>query len=80
MAKEFVHLIFPQELIKEPIIYTAARKFNITPNIRRANVTATIGEVTLELSGEEENLKKAKEYLVEAGVKIEPLLGDIIDG
>jgi ABC-type methionine transport system ATPase subunit len=80
MAREFVHLIFPQNLIKEPVIYTAARKFDVIPNIRRANVTQTIGEVTLELSGEKENLNKAKEYLESMGVKVEPLPGDIIDG
>jgi len=80
MAREFVHLIFPQNLIKEPVIYTAAQKFDIIPNIRRANVTQTIGEVTLELSGEKENLNKAKEYLESMGVKVEPLPGDIIDG
>ena len=45
MAKELVHLIFPQNLIKEPLIYTVAKKFDITPNVRRAHITETIGEV-----------------------------------
>ncbi len=80
MAKELVHLIFPQNLIKEPLIYTVAKKFDITPNVRRANITETIGEVILELSGEEENLRKAKEYMESMGVKVEPLPGDIING
>ena len=80
MAKELVHLIFPQNQIKEPVIYMVSRKFDIIPNIRRANVTETVGEVILELSGEEENLRKAKEYMESMGVKVEPLLGDIING
>lgn len=80
MAKEYMHLIFPQKLIKEPVIYTTAKRFDVVPNIRRANVTETVGEVTLGLSGEKENLKKAREYLESIGVKVEPLPGDIING
>ena len=51
MAKQIVHLIFPQNLIKEPAIYTMAKKYDIIPNVRRAKITEEIGEVTLELDG-----------------------------
>ncbi|MEW6040610.1 MAG: NIL domain-containing protein [Elusimicrobiota bacterium] len=33
-----VKLTFPQALIKKPVIYTMAKKFNIIPNIRRGGV------------------------------------------
>ncbi len=79
MARETAHLIFPQELIKEPVVYTVARKFDVVPNIRRAKITETIGEVTLELSGTEENLEKARKYLEAAGVRYEPVAGDIVE-
>jgi ABC-type methionine transport system ATPase subunit len=79
MAKRMVHLIFPQELIKKPVIYTMAKKYNIIPNIRRAKVTKRIGEVTLELSGTKENLEKARKYLEKTGVKCKPIVGDIIE-
>ncbi|MCM8824335.1 MAG: NIL domain-containing protein [Candidatus Omnitrophica bacterium] len=79
MAKEMVHLVFPQRLIKKPIIYTVAKKFNIIPNIRRANVTETVGEVILELSGLKNNLDKAKRYLEKIGVKFEPITKDIVE-
>lgn len=79
MAKKMVHLIFPQRLIKEPVIYTMAKKFDVIPNIRRAKVTADIGEMTLELSGTKENLEKAGRYLEKAGIKIESLVGDIME-
>lgn len=79
MAKKMVHLVFPQKLIKEPVIYTAAKKFNIIPNIRRAKVTDTVGEVTLELSGSKENLEKARRYLERTGIKVEPIVGDIVE-
>ena len=51
MAKKMMHLIFPQRLIKKPVIYTMAKKYGVIPNIRRAKITEAIGEVTLELDG-----------------------------
>ncbi len=79
MTKNMVHLVFPPKLIKEPVIYTIAKKFDVIPNIRRAKVTATVGEVTLELSGTKENLEKARLYLEKIGVKVEPVVGDIVE-
>lgn len=79
MAKKMVHLVFPQKLIKEPVIYTMAKKYDVIPNVRRANITETVGEVTLELSGTEENLEKARKYLEKTGVKFEPVVGDIVE-
>ncbi len=79
MAKEMVHLIFPQELIKKPVVYTMAKKFDVVPNIRRARVTEKTGEVTMELSGTEENLAKARKYLEKNGVEYEPVVGDIVE-
>lgn len=79
MAKKMVHLVFPQRLIKRPVIYTMAKKYDVIPNIRRANITETVGEVTLELSGTKENLEKGRKYLERQGVKVEPVIGDIVE-
>ncbi len=79
MAKKMIHLIFPQTLIKKPVIYTMATKFKVVPNIRRAKITDTIGEVVLELEGSKENLEKGVAYLNKTGVKVEPIVGDIIE-
>lgn len=79
MAKVMVNLIFPQKLIKKPVIYTMARKYDVMPNIRRAKITETVGEVTLELSGTKENLEKGRRYMERAGVKVEPIVGDIVE-
>ena len=49
MATKRLKLTFPQELIKEPVIFTMAKKFDVMPNIRRAKVTESVGEVVLEL-------------------------------
>ncbi len=78
MASKQVTLIFPQHLIKEPVIYMMSKEVEIVPNIRRARVTESIGEVTLELEGSEEGLKKAVAFLEKKGVKVEPVVGDVV--
>mgnify|MGYP001606016232 CR=1 FL=1 len=80
MAKKQVTLVFPQHLIKEPVIYMMAKEYEIVPNIRRAKVTETMGEVTLELEGSDQALKNAIAFLEKKGVKVEPLVGDVVSG
>jgi len=77
--KRRVKLTFPQQLIKEPVIFTMAKKFDVMPNIRRARVTETVGEMVLEFEGTDENLEKGLRYLKEAGVDVELVEGDIVE-
>jgi len=79
MAKRMVHLIFPQRLIKKPVIYSMAKKYGVVPNIRRAKITETVGEVVLELEATKEQLDKGVAYLKKTGVRVEPVVGDIIE-
>lgn len=79
MAKQMLNLIFPQKMIKKPVIYTMAKKYDVIPNIRRARITETVGEVTLELNGTKENLEKGRRYLERVGIKVEPIVGDIVE-
>ncbi len=80
MAKKQVTLVFPQHLIKEPVIYMMSKEYDVISNIRRAKVTETTGEVTLELEGGEENLKNAVAFLEKKGVKVDPVVGDVVSG
>ena len=80
MAKKQVTLVFPQHLIKEPVIYMMSKEYDIVPNIRRAKVTETTGEVTLELEGGDDALKQAVAFLEKRGVKVEPVVGDVVSG
>jgi len=77
--KRRVKLTFPQNLIKEPVIFTMAKKYDIMPNIRRARVTETVGEMVLELEGTEKNLTDAIEHIKQQGVVVEPAEGDIVE-
>lgn len=78
MKKE-AKLTFPEHLIKEPVIFTMAKKYDVMPNIRRARVTETVGEMFLELDGTEENLNKGIQWLKDKGVTVELLEGDSIE-
>ena len=71
MTTKRIKLIFPQELIKEPLLFTMAKKFDVMPNIRWAKVTESVGEVMLELEGSEKNLDSGIAYLKERGVEVE---------
>ncbi len=77
--KRRVKLTFPQQLIKEPVIFTMAKQFDVMPNIRRARVTETVGEMVLELDGTDENLNKGIQYLKERGIEVELVEGDVIE-
>ena len=76
MATKRVKLTFPQELIKEPVIFTMARKFDVMPNIRRAKISENVGEVVLELEGAENRLEEGIAFLRGRGVKVETIEGD----
>ncbi len=77
--KTRIKLTFPQNLIKEPVIFTMAKKYNIIPNIRRARITETVGEMIMELEGEEENIQLGIESIKQQGVDVELVEGDILE-
>jgi ABC-type methionine transport system ATPase subunit len=77
--KKRVRLTFPQKLIKEPVIFRMAMKYDVMPNIRRAKVTDTVGEMVLELEGKEDNLEKGIKSLKSQGVQVELIEGDVVE-
>ncbi|MBI3317445.1 MAG: NIL domain-containing protein [Candidatus Omnitrophica bacterium] len=80
MAKKAYHLFFQKQLIKEPIMFVVARDLNLLLNIRRAKITSEVGEATIELEGDEKDIAKAEKIFREKGVKVESVLGDIVEG
>lgn len=80
MTKRQVMFTFPEELIRDPIIYTLSRQFHIVTNIRRADVTESRGWVVLELEGEEEEIEQGISWVISKGVRVDPVVGDIIEG
>ena len=80
MAKRRVRFTFPEQLITEPLIYNLGRNFEIITNIRRANVQERLGWVVLELEGAEDEIDRGLEWMTEAGVRVDPIIGDLIEG
>ncbi|HXV28243.1 MAG TPA: NIL domain-containing protein [bacterium] len=80
MAKKSFHLYFPQKLIKEPIMFVVARDLDLLLNIRRAKITSEAGEATIELEGDAAKIDQAEKIFKDKGVKVESVLGDIVEG
>ena len=80
MAKRQVMFTFPQELIREPIIYNLGQQFKVVTNIRRADITEAKGWVVLELEGEEKDIEQAIAWLTSKGIRVDPVIGDIVEG
>ena len=80
MAKKQMMFTFPEELIKEPIIYNLSQGFNVVTNIRRADVTESKGWVMLELEGEENDIEEGIAWVTSRGVRVDPVVGDIVEG
>ena len=80
MAKRQVMFTFPQEFIREPIIYSLGQQFKIVTNIRRADVTENRGWVILELDGEEGDIEQGIAWVTSKGVRVDPVAGDVVEG
>jgi ABC-type methionine transport system ATPase subunit len=74
-----VKLTFPESLIRVPVLARLTRRFDVDPNIRRANVDDHEGWIICELVGAAEAIEAAVEWLREEGVGVD-LLGDVLEG
>lgn len=61
-------------------MFVVARDLGLLLNIRRAKITAKAGEATIELEGDAKQIEKAIEMFKAKGVKVESVLGDIVEG
>ncbi len=80
MAKRQVMFTFPEELIKEPIIHNLGQQFKVVTNIRRADVSEHKGWVVLELEGAEEDIEQGIAWVTSKGVRVDPVIGDVVEG
>ena len=80
MVRKQVMFTFPEELIKEPIIFNLSNQFRVVTNIRRADITEDRGWVVLELEGEEEDIEQGMAWVTSKGVRVDPVIGDVVEG
>jgi ABC-type methionine transport system ATPase subunit len=78
--RDRIHLTFPKERIAEPVMCNVAKKFNVIYSIRRANVEAGAGWMDLEFTGEDAEIDRVIAYLLEQGLRVDPIEGDIVAG
>ena len=78
MTSVRVRLVFPEELVREPILARMTREFDVEPNIRRASVEADSGWIVCELAGEAATIDDAVHWLEATGVRVEQL-GDVVE-
>ena len=79
MSRSRLHLSFPEPLVERPVIYEAANRFGVVPNIRRANVESHSGWVILELTGDQRATDDAVSWFSEVGVVVNRMEGDVLE-
>lgn len=80
MSKRQVMFTFPEVLIKEPIIHDLSRQFKVVTNIRRADITENRGWVMLELVGEDKDIDDGLSWVASKGIRVDPVVGDVVEG
>ena len=67
--------------VEQPIIWQMSRKFpEVTFDIRQASVQNEIGIMAVLLSGKEEDVNGAIEFLRSRGVMVEPIEKSVVEG
>ena len=74
-----IYITFPENLIKQPLIYLVGHKFKVITNIRSASITDKVGIVALELTGKSEEIDKSINFFKENGVTVEPIELNVIE-
>ena len=80
MVKKPVKFTFRQDMITQAVIYELGQKFQIVTSIRRADVREDMGWVVLELEGEDDEIERGLKWVIAAGVRVDPVSGDVVEG
>jgi ABC-type methionine transport system ATPase subunit len=70
---------FPEELVDRPLVYEIIKKFDVVPNIRRANVEGNSGWLILEVNGDQSQLDAAMAYFEGLGCTVNRMEGDVLE-
>lgn len=71
MAKRQMGFTFPEELIREPIIYTLSQQFGVVTNIYHADISESGGWVRLEIEGDDKQIDEAIIWVTSKGVRVD---------
>jgi ferredoxin len=79
MISKRIVLHFPHRVAGQPIVYKLVKDYELEFNILKAYIIPEEeGLLVLELSGEDKNYEKGIQYLIDVGVRVQPLSQDIV--
>ncbi len=76
MEESVVRLVYPPELLRVPILNHLIRRFDVTVNILRAQVGKDTGWVEMQISGDDEVVEEALNWLREKGIYVQFVEGE----
>ena len=76
---ERLHLTFPKDLIREPVLSILAKTYDVVFNIRGSTVTSEMALVDLEIKGEQKEVARSIAWLKTKGVAVESLPRNVIE-
>ncbi len=79
MAHLRFHIRFPEEKVKEPVLYQLGREYKVVTNVRRADVRESIGWMDVELTGEVDEIERAVAGLRQKGVLVDPIELNVVE-
>ena len=79
MTNMKVHIRFPEDKIKEPVIYQIGHEFKVVTNVRRADVRETTGWMDVELTGDSTEIERAIAGLRQKGVIVDPIELNVVE-
>jgi ABC-type methionine transport system ATPase subunit len=79
MSNVKVHIQFPEDKIKEPVIYQIGHEYKVVTNVRRADVRETTGWMDLELTGDSTEIERAVAGLRAKGVIVDPIELNVVE-
>jgi ABC-type methionine transport system ATPase subunit len=73
MPDQIVRLIYPPRLLDVPVINQLIRRFDLTVNILRAQVSPNEGWVDVQLTGSAAAIESASTWLMGRGIEVQRL-------
>lgn len=73
------HIRFPEEKVKEPVLYQIGHEYNVVTNVRQAGVREGTGWVDVELTGDAAEVERAVSGLREKGCLVDPIELNVVE-
>ena len=80
MATKRVRFTFEGDAVSEPLVYKLGHEFRIVTDIRMDDVEDGFGWVMLQLEGDADEIDKGIAWMESKGVRVDPVIGDVVDG